>query len=112
MIIYMCVCMYVYNLKSYQNCTRPNIELNQRNFNAPSTSHVAIIWLEDNLKENTNWEIIVYNHYGFSHRVEYYYDCYDNSKTLYYILILILVVLKEFKECIKWIEHLTMKFNF
>ncbi|XP_022899290.1 uncharacterized protein LOC111412587 [Olea europaea var. sylvestris] len=53
-------------------------ELHQRVFNTPSASQVAAIWVEND--ENVNIrvrDITIYGHFGDSHRVHYYYGCYD-----------------------------------
>ncbi|XP_022894082.1 uncharacterized protein LOC111408566 [Olea europaea var. sylvestris] len=57
---------------------RCHVGLDQRVFNTLSTSQVAAIWVEDD--KNTNIrvrDITIYGHSGDSHRVHYYYGCYD-----------------------------------
>ncbi|XP_042952259.1 uncharacterized protein LOC122289344 [Carya illinoinensis] len=57
---------------------RSNPGLDQRVYNAPTSSEVAAIWVEDDtLEQVTPRDIFVYNHVGGSHIVQYYFGCYD-----------------------------------
>lgn len=39
---------------------------------------VAAIWVEDDSsRDYSSQDIIVYNHFGTSHKVQYYFGCYD-----------------------------------
>ena len=54
--------------------------LDQRRYNRPTSSEVAGIWIEDeNGEHNADEEvdIRVYTKSGQSHKVKYYYGCYD-----------------------------------
>jgi hypothetical protein len=69
----------VSNLENYQIHIRSNAALDQRVYNAPSSSQVAAIWLEENVSEQQrNRDIVVFSHFGCSHRVQYYFGCYDS----------------------------------
>ena len=47
-------------------------------YNTPSTSQVAAIWVDENTsKQHMSRYIIVYSHSGCSHKVQYYFGCYD-----------------------------------
>ena len=66
------------NLRDHQIHIRCDPGLDQRVFNTPTSSEVAAIWVEND--ENTNIrfrDITIYGHSGDSHRVHYYYGCYD-----------------------------------
>ncbi|XP_042980082.1 uncharacterized protein LOC122310265 [Carya illinoinensis] len=52
--------------------------LDQRVYNAPTSSEVAAIWVKDDtLEQVTPRDIFVYNHVGGSHIVQYYFGSYD-----------------------------------
>ena len=68
----------IQNLEVQQIVLKSDIGLDQRVFNLPSASQVAGIWIEDtNAVERRERDIMVYAHSGFSHRVRYYFGCYD-----------------------------------
>ncbi|KAK9100590.1 hypothetical protein Scep_024020 [Stephania cephalantha] len=55
-----------------------SVNLDQRRFNMPSVSQVAAIWIEEDLcSQPTKRDILVYNQSGTSHRIQYYFGCYD-----------------------------------
>ena len=61
------------DLEHQQIHIRSNVSLDQRFYNTPSTSQVAAIWVDENTsKQHMSQDIIVY-----SHRVQYYFGCYD-----------------------------------
>ncbi|XP_042942909.1 uncharacterized protein LOC122277096 [Carya illinoinensis] len=52
--------------------------LDQRVFNAPTSSQVAAIWVENDDEDQLRGrDIFVFNHSGGSHIVQYYFGCYD-----------------------------------
>ncbi|XP_062088611.1 uncharacterized protein LOC133795174 [Humulus lupulus] len=52
--------------------------LDQRVFNAPTSSQVAVIWVEnDDRDQPRGRNILVYNNSGGNHKVQYYFGCYD-----------------------------------
>ncbi|XP_060962816.1 uncharacterized protein LOC115724117 isoform X1 [Cannabis sativa] len=58
---------------------RSDAGLDQRVFNAPTSSQVAAIWVEnDNENQIGMRDIFVYNHSGRQFKVQYYYGCYDS----------------------------------
>ncbi|KAG6646090.1 hypothetical protein CIPAW_08G169300 [Carya illinoinensis] len=66
------------SLECQKICIRSDPGLDQRVYNAPTSSEVAAIWIEDDtLEQITPRDIFVYNHVGGSHIVQYYYGCYD-----------------------------------
>jgi hypothetical protein len=66
------------DLEHQQIHIRSNASLDQRVYNAPSSSQVAAIWVDENTSEqHMSRDIIVYSHSGCSHRVQYYFGCYD-----------------------------------
>ncbi|XP_042941189.1 uncharacterized protein LOC122275912 [Carya illinoinensis] len=66
------------SLECQKICIRSDPGLDQRVYNAPTSSKVAAIWVEDDtLEQITPRDIFVYNHVGGSHIVQYYYGCYD-----------------------------------
>ncbi|KAG6645201.1 hypothetical protein CIPAW_08G106200 [Carya illinoinensis] len=66
------------SLECQKICIRSDPGLDQRVYNAPTSSEVAAIWVEDDtLDQITPRDIFVYNHVGGSHIVQYYYGCYD-----------------------------------
>ena len=53
-------------------------QLDQRVYNAPSTSQVAGIWTENSdTNQSAKHDIIIYSHSGNSHRIKHYFGCYD-----------------------------------
>ncbi|KAG2672975.1 hypothetical protein I3760_13G067700 [Carya illinoinensis] len=67
------------NLEYQKICIKSNPGLDQRVFNAPTSSEVAAIWVEnDDSKHLTPRNIFVFNHFGGSHLVQYYFGCYDS----------------------------------
>ena len=56
---------------------RLDAALDQRVYNTPSATQVAAIWVEDISRDYSSQDIIVYSHPGSSHRVQYYFGCYD-----------------------------------
>lgn len=68
----------VTKLQDHEIHIRCDPGLDQTVFNTPTTSQVAVVWVEDD--ENTNVrvrDITIYGHSGNSHRVHYYYGFYD-----------------------------------
>ncbi|KAG6689191.1 hypothetical protein I3842_11G162200 [Carya illinoinensis] len=67
------------DLLQYQKiCIKSDPGLDQRVFNAPTSSEVASIWVENDDSEHlTPRDIFVFNHIGGSHLVQYYFGCYD-----------------------------------
>ena len=67
------------DLQNYKVCIKSDPQLDQRVYNSPLASQVAAIGLDDNSSaEYKNRDIIVYSHSGFSHRIQYYFGCYDD----------------------------------
>nr|GMD73126.1 uncharacterized protein LOC109173038 [Ipomoea batatas] len=58
---------------SLQSCP----SLDQRIYNAPTTSQVAAVWIEDFEGSGDNRNIRVYAHSGRAKNIQYYYGCYD-----------------------------------
>ena len=57
---------------------RSDAALDQHVYNTPLASQVAAIWVEDDSsRDYSSRDIIVYSHSGSSHRVQYYFGCYD-----------------------------------
>ncbi|KAG7951593.1 hypothetical protein I3843_12G015700 [Carya illinoinensis] len=55
-----------------------DVGLDQRVFNAPTSSQVATIWVENDDEDQLRGrDIFVFNHSGGSHIVQYYFGCYD-----------------------------------
>jgi hypothetical protein len=68
----------VLDLEHQQIHIRSNASLDQRVDNAPLSSQVVAIWVDENAsKQHMSRDIIVYSHSGRSHRVQYYFGCYD-----------------------------------
>ena len=68
-------------MKDHQVVIQSDSGLDQCIYNAPSSSQVAAIWLEnDQTSECTERDIIVYSHLEFCHKVQHYYGCYDPSQ--------------------------------
>ena len=70
-------------LKNCMISIKWNLGLDQRVYNTPSTSEVVGIWIENNdfgnnvSDNNLDREILIYNHFCQSHKVQHYYGCYD-----------------------------------
>ncbi|XP_062103228.1 uncharacterized protein LOC133814255 [Humulus lupulus] len=57
---------------------KTDVGLDQRVFNAPTSSQVAVIWVEnDDGDQPRGCNILVYNHSGGNYKVQYYFGCYD-----------------------------------
>ncbi|XP_022887958.1 uncharacterized protein LOC111403621 isoform X1 [Olea europaea var. sylvestris] len=66
------------NLHDHRIQIRCDPGLDQRVFNTPSVSQVATVWVEDDDNANIRVrDITIYGHSGESHKVHYYYGCYD-----------------------------------
>ncbi|XP_062093997.1 uncharacterized protein LOC133800034 [Humulus lupulus] len=69
------------DLEDLENQTiliRTDPGLDQRVFNAPTSSQVAAILVENNEGEQLKpRDIFVHNHLGGNHKVQYYFGCYD-----------------------------------
>ncbi|XP_042988822.1 uncharacterized protein LOC122316361 [Carya illinoinensis] len=66
------------NLEYQKICIKSDPGLDQRVFNAPTSSEVAAIWVENDDSEHlTPRDIFIFNHIGGSHLVQYYFGCYD-----------------------------------
>ncbi|KAG2713614.1 hypothetical protein I3760_04G185100 [Carya illinoinensis] len=66
------------SLEYQKICIKSDPDLDQRVYNAPTSSEVTAIWIEDDtLEQVTPRDIFVYNHVGGSHIVQYYFGCYD-----------------------------------
>ena len=64
-------------LKDLRIHIRSDATLDQRVY-TPSASQVVAIWVEDDSsRDHSSWDIIVYSHSGSSHRVQYYFGCYE-----------------------------------
>lgn len=66
------------SLHDHQIQIQCDLGLDQRIFNTLTTFQVAAIWVEND--ENANIcarDIIIYGHSNDSHKVHYYYECYD-----------------------------------
>ena len=77
-------CRFFRNLKDVseidecQIIIRRDPQLDQRVYNAPIVSQVAAILVEGaEGSESTSRDIIVHSNHGSSHRVQYYYGCFD-----------------------------------
>ena len=67
------------NLEELFILIKSDTSLDQRVYNAPVASQVAAVWVEDNMNPNGRCrEIVVNSHSGYSHKVEYYFSCYDS----------------------------------
>lgn len=67
---FFCSLNNISNVKDHQVVIRSDSGLDQCIYNAPSSSQVATIWLEnDQTGECTERDIIVYSHSGFCHKV-------------------------------------------
>ena len=78
---FFCSLNNISNVKDHQVVIRSDSGLDQCIYNAPSSSQVATIWLEnDQTSECTERDIIVYSHSGFCHKVQHYYGCYYPSQ--------------------------------
>ncbi|GAA0165648.1 hypothetical protein LIER_20994 [Lithospermum erythrorhizon] len=68
------------NIEEYNIVIRSNPSLDQREYSRPMSTEVAGIWIEDETAETSpseTWDIRVYTKSGSSHKVQYYYACYD-----------------------------------
>ena len=66
------------NLDSYQIVLKSHSDNDQRVFNKPTVSQVAALWVEgDNTNQGYSRHIQIYTKEGHSHRIQYYYGCYD-----------------------------------
>ena len=65
------------NLEYKKTCIRSDPQLDQRLYNVPSISQVAVIWLGYNSEEHEPRNIIVYSHSGSHYKIKYFYGCYD-----------------------------------
>ncbi|GAA0172636.1 hypothetical protein LIER_26424 [Lithospermum erythrorhizon] len=68
------------NIEEYHIVIRANPTLDQREYSIPTSTKVAGIWIEDETADTNPpepWDIRVYIKFGSSHRVQYYYACYD-----------------------------------
>ncbi|GAA0159825.1 hypothetical protein LIER_16522 [Lithospermum erythrorhizon] len=68
------------NIEEYHIVIRSNPSLDQREYNRPTCTEVACIWIENETAEvgpTEPWDIRVYTKSGSSHKVQYYYGCYD-----------------------------------
>ena len=69
---------HVPTLESLHIVIKCDVWLEQRVYNTLSESQVAAIWIENNdFGSPTECDIIVHGHSGHSHRVQYYFGCYD-----------------------------------
>ncbi|PON70500.1 DNA helicase Pif1-like [Trema orientale] len=68
----------VSDLENHMIQIRCDSGLDQRVYNAPSVSQVAAIWVDDDISaEHRSRDIIVSCHDGESHKIHYYFGCYD-----------------------------------
>lgn len=68
----------VTDLASHKIQIKCDSGLDQRVYNAPSCSQVAAIWVDDDPSATYRARsITVYCHSGNSHRIQYYFGCYD-----------------------------------
>ncbi|KAG6730872.1 hypothetical protein I3842_01G101300, partial [Carya illinoinensis] len=66
------------NLENQVIHIRSDAGLDQRVFNAPTSSQVAAIWVENEDADQLGGrDICVFSHSGGSHIVQYYFGCYD-----------------------------------
>lgn len=66
------------NLNEYEIRLRATPEVHDRTALPPTASQVAVLWIEDeSTEELKERDIIVQKHDGHSHRISYYYGCYD-----------------------------------
>ncbi|XP_035539697.1 uncharacterized protein LOC118344048 [Juglans regia] len=66
------------NLENQVIHIRSDAGLDQRVFNAPTSSQVAAIWVENEDADQLGGrDICVFGHSGGSHIVQYYFGCYD-----------------------------------
>ncbi|XP_042970258.1 uncharacterized protein LOC122302876 [Carya illinoinensis] len=66
------------NLENQVIHIRSDAGLDQRIFNAPTSSQVAVIWVEnEDADQLEGRDICVFSHSGGSHIVQYYFGCYD-----------------------------------
>ncbi|KAL5581670.1 hypothetical protein UlMin_014112 [Ulmus minor] len=68
----------VSDLENHKIKIRCDSGLDQVVYNTPSSSQVAVIWVNDDPSANFRTrDISVYCHSGETHRVQYYFGCYD-----------------------------------
>lgn len=66
------------DLKTYKIHIRCDPGLDQRVYNTPSASQVAAIWIDDDPSADIRVrDISICYHSGVSHRIHYYFGCYD-----------------------------------
>ncbi|GAA0167936.1 hypothetical protein LIER_22770 [Lithospermum erythrorhizon] len=66
------------NIDEYQIFIKSDPGLDQRVYNRPTSTKVVGIWTENEYSDNVApWDISVYTKSGHSHKVQYYYACYD-----------------------------------
>ncbi|GAA0173712.1 hypothetical protein LIER_27273 [Lithospermum erythrorhizon] len=68
------------NIDDYHIIIRSDPGLDQRTYNKPSSAEVAGIWTENETDEavlSQSWDIRAHTKSGSSHKVQYYYACYD-----------------------------------
>ncbi|KAL3820238.1 hypothetical protein ACJIZ3_006143 [Penstemon smallii] len=66
------------NLANAHIVIRSNPALDQRNCNVPTTDEVAGVWKDgDEAMAGSERDILVYTEAGRSHKVNYYYSCYN-----------------------------------
>lgn len=66
------------SLEVYTISIRKDCGLDQRTYNAPSTSQVAAIWVEgNNIEGRYSRDVVVHGHSNNSYKVEPYFGCYD-----------------------------------
>ena len=69
---------HVPNLESHQIVLKTHCDSDQRIFNKSTVSQVAALWVEgEGLEQTYSRHIQVYTKGLESHRVQYYYGCYD-----------------------------------
>ena len=74
---FFCSLKNIPTLKDLRIHIRSDAALDQRVYNTPSATQVAAIWVEDSSRDYSSQDIIVYSHPGSSHKVQYYFGCYD-----------------------------------
>ena len=66
------------NLDEYRITLNTDINLDQRRYNAPTTSQVAAIWVEGSDPQNTfDRSVVVYGKRDHTLHIRAYYGCYD-----------------------------------
>ncbi|XP_027102649.1 uncharacterized protein [Coffea arabica] len=65
-------------LDSYQIVLKSHTDNDQRVFNQPTASQIAALWVEGENSTNVySRHIQIYTKEGHTHRIQYYYGCYD-----------------------------------